>query len=1123
MRMPQKELNKMMRFQQQMRAKQKNNNIVTFEKIRHKSSSKKAEEYNKLRRKNFFGFKNKFLTAKPHNEAMIENRDEDDCLWWQGMVLDTKIVSSQESYILLGNLTSPYSKHHYEEYASHSWLRVQDIKLLAPINLTVGVGDLLVGRSEINFDKRNDVYKLADTEIISGGVLEIKGNDPTRKLRSNYDHQGDWVFSIKRSILESKTNRLSKDATDFIIDVKPSIYEHVGNKYLDEIISFKEPKATEKESEPHVVTKPIIVEARAKRLVNINTKGIIHSYVEVSDLRNKINYAPLDVDSRTVYLSLQQIGKIIHENAIISFSAKLQISSSDQVTKLIDVINPQLIIDTGITLDLPLKDSLRYGYVDYINLKHTPEMIQFDEWRKIAGISKLELAWESTSNLMTVNMIAYNQKVDYQKLSDVMNYIGFKNNGSENNKPIYDYEELKRQEKFEKVIAWMRKNPTPGYTLKELSVYLQTERNMLSDYLKQNVSLAGVKKTGFQIKLSDLHESLERLIKAIYISTDAKEVKQAIAKNRNQAPIVVILGKKYVKKTWVNQQQSVKITQSKPIKKSIKSTSRLVGMSNIPVKKNNENKHDASLKAKDHIKKLVTTTEDKVIVTVSIGQITQQVNQDLIDSRYYYKLTNSNIMTILDYLKVKPIKQLKIETSKDYFIRPVYNVEIVKNVEQYIRENQWNMEKLRYYDSFNSVQPVQERLDQLGTGVKVTPSTLKQWGKILGYHSDHYTYHDLGAIAAYGAVCSLGYKAFKLDDLAQLICYTTGDPNKEDLVQLKADIPAKLSALHIEYSRNLNISGHPLVTTRGGFIKVMQYYLPKVAIGNINQQNNPLLNMDQVLTETEMKTLMWTSHAVLANKVAPTNMASAIRHQIVGWIRNYRNLIDQHYYYRRSFIFLDNFAIQTILQSLQIKKNKPNKQQQTKQLSLKGVNVKSKAKKTLASQVKEYTPIKLVARLLVGVTPEEISNYLNIATHQNSPIVGHYQLSNNGEYLLDKKGIEIVKGRFKDSYLDVEKHLKNSKNIQVQESKLTPKIEPKPKPKSEIKAQIQSTNNCILLIKTDDGQTLYTDQFKNYDQAQAYLLSNKKQFISAFQNKNHSKLRHLINIRRIMDISPSEK
>ncbi|AEG41719.1 hypothetical protein [Lactobacillus kefiranofaciens] len=132
---------------------------------------------------------------------------------------------------------------------------------------------------------------------------------------------------------------------------------------------------------------------------------------------------------------------------------------------------------------------------------------------------------------------------------------------------------------------------------------------------------------------------------------------------------------------------------------------------------------------------------------------------------------------------------------------------------------------------------------------------LKQWGKILGYSSDLYTYHDLGAITAYGAICSFGYKAFKLDDIAQLIYYATGNSNREELAQLRANIFANLKLLHIEYSRNLNIDGHPLVTTRGGFIKIIQHYLPKVPIGSINKQNNPLLNMDQVLTELEMKKL----------------------------------------------------------------------------------------------------------------------------------------------------------------------------------------------------------------------------------------------------------------------------
>ena len=46
-------------------------------------------------------------------------------------------------------------------------------------------------------------------------------------------------------------------------------------------------------------------------------------------------------------------------------------------------------------------------------MNHSPEMIQFDEWRKLAGISKLELVWDSTNSLMTANMIAYDQAQAY--------------------------------------------------------------------------------------------------------------------------------------------------------------------------------------------------------------------------------------------------------------------------------------------------------------------------------------------------------------------------------------------------------------------------------------------------------------------------------------------------------------------------------------------------------------------------------------------------------------------------------------------------------------------------------------------------------------------------------------
>ena len=1110
MRIAKKNLKKLMQLQHQIEKKSENKNTeVEVPEKDMNNPRKRAEILNNLRRKNFYQIKDNLLEAKPHNLLLNTEKDKDNCISWMGIVLDSKIVSSQESYILIGNLCTLYNQNEFKLFASHVWLRCQNISLFSFAKLYASIGEVLVGRSEIKFDKQNNCYTLGDTEIVNSGLLGVSGKNSEKQLQSDYDRKGDWVLCLKRSALEKKESVLNTDASSFTMTVKPSIYEHVGDRYLNEIMPYKDKDIPKKELRPSVEIKSIIVEARAKKLVNTCAHGIIRSYVVVTDLKNETNYEPIYTDSTDVHLPLQQIGKIIHKNAIISFSAKLQIVSSNKICKLFGIVNPKLVKNTGITLNLPLKASLRYGYVDYINLNHSPEMIQFDEWRKLAGISKLELVWDSTNSLMTANMIAYDQKVDPTKLSEVMRYIGFKNSGMENNNPIYDYDELKRQEKFRQVIDLMHKAPTTGYSLKELSVYLHTDRNMLSEYLRQNVDLTGIRKTGFQISLFDLRESLSRLVKTIYISADTKDVQQAIVEYHGEVSKIVILGRNYVRKTWLNQHQSGKNIQPKPKKRKVKPAPTL---SNAFAKKSNENKYNPSRKTKaKRSKASVVPAKSKIIATLSLGQITQQVNQDLIDSRYYHRLTTGNIMTILDtFLKARPVKQLKIKTGKNYFTRPLYNAEIIEKLENVIKKCQWNIAKPKYYDSISAIQPVQERLNQLDVEIKAKPSMIKQWSKILGYPSEHYTYHDLGAITAYGAICSWGYKAFKLDDIAQLIYYATGDPNQEDLAQLEADIFASLKSLHIGYSRNLNIARHPWATTRGGFIKIIKHYFPKVSIGYINKENNPLPNMDQVLTELEMKKLMWTSHAVLANKLANTKDFSVIRNQIVTWMRNHRNLIDQHYYYKRSFIFLDSFAIKTISQAL--KRNKTTKRQRAEQLSLKNIKVESKTKSVPNQRIQEYMPVRLVARLLVGVTPEEISNYLNIATHQSTPIIGHYQLSNDGEYLLDKQGIEIVKGRFKCNSLNIEKHLNKPKNIQ---------IKAKHKLRSEIQGQL--TEKCILLIKTSDGEILYTDQFKNYDQAQAYLLSNNKQFISAYKNQKYSKQRHLINIRKIMDISPIEK
>ncbi|AEG41720.1 hypothetical protein [Lactobacillus kefiranofaciens] len=530
--------------------------------------------------------------------------------------------------------------------------------------------------------------------------MRVSNKNQEKQLQSNYDHKGDWVLCLERSVLEKKELVLNTDTSSFTMTVKPSIYEHVGDRYLNEILPYKDKSIPKKELKPSVETKSVIIEARAKKLVNTCTHGIIHSYVVVTDLRNETNYEPICTDSTDVYLPLQQIGKIIHKNAIISFSAKLQIVSSNRVSKLIDIVNPKLVKNTGITLDLPLKDSLQYGYVDYINLHYSAKMTQFDEWRRLAGISKLELAWDSTSNLMTANMIAYDQKVDPAKLSEIMSYMSFKNVGTEKDNSIYDYGELKRQERFRQVIDLMHKAPTTGYSLKELSVYLHTDRNMLSKYLKQNVDLTGIRKTGFQISLFDLHKGLNRLIKAVYISTDAKDAQQVIVKYHGEIPKIVILGRSYVRKTWVNQHQSVKNTHPKPKKRGVKATSALL---NISAKNNNENKHDLSRKTKARRSNAsIVPTKSKIIAALSLGQITQQVNQDLIDSRYYHRLTIGNIMTILDTsLKVRPVKQLKIKTDKSYFTRPLYDAEIVREIEHVIKKYQWNIVKLKCYDSIS--------------------------------------------------------------------------------------------------------------------------------------------------------------------------------------------------------------------------------------------------------------------------------------------------------------------------------------------------------------------------------------------------------------------------------------
>lgn len=110
MRIAKKNLKKLMQLQHQIEKKSENKNTeVEVPEKDMNNPRKRAEILNNLRRKNFYQIKDNLLEAKPHNLLLNTEKDKDNCISWMGIVLDSKIVSSQESYILIGNLCTLYS------------------------------------------------------------------------------------------------------------------------------------------------------------------------------------------------------------------------------------------------------------------------------------------------------------------------------------------------------------------------------------------------------------------------------------------------------------------------------------------------------------------------------------------------------------------------------------------------------------------------------------------------------------------------------------------------------------------------------------------------------------------------------------------------------------------------------------------------------------------------------------------------------------------------------------------------------------------------------------------------------------------------------------------------------
>lgn len=147
MRIAKKNLKKLMQLQHQIEKKSENKNTeVEVPEKDMNNPRKRAEILNNLRRKNFYQIKDNLLEAKPHNLLLNTEKDKDNCISWMGIVLDSKIVSSQKSYILIGNLCAPYNQNEFKLFASHVWLRCQNISLFSFAKLYASIGEVLVGR-----------------------------------------------------------------------------------------------------------------------------------------------------------------------------------------------------------------------------------------------------------------------------------------------------------------------------------------------------------------------------------------------------------------------------------------------------------------------------------------------------------------------------------------------------------------------------------------------------------------------------------------------------------------------------------------------------------------------------------------------------------------------------------------------------------------------------------------------------------------------------------------------------------------------------------------------------------------------------------------------------------------
>ena len=418
-----------------------------------------------------------------------------------------------------------------------------------------------------------------------------------------------------------------------------------------------------------------------------------------------------------------------------------------------------------------------------------------------------------------------------------------------------------------------------------------------------------------------------------------------------------------------------------------------------------------------------------------------------------------------------------------------------KNNKTYLWEESWDYVVNRLRSA--SLDEVVVRPSDFTTWIKTTLQ-IKNGKEI----PKEYTAHELNVITAYGIVNAFGYKNYRIADIAKLLCFATGDPSSKEMFALPSSIQRYLKEKYPQYAR-IDHKGNE-VTIRAGFLKILHHFLPKMTTGEINSQANPVTNLDQVLSFDEMKDLNWKN----MNGFVPIMRSQGInfeRHQILGWLNKNLEIIDQHYYYQRRTIYLDDFALQVVIDHFKGKiRTKNNDDGQTELL-----DSTVEEPREADVPVKSFTPISFISREL-NVDVKEIENLINLSlSRSDSPLRGHWILDNNGEKMIDSEAREVIADHF---------------NQTVSTKQVTPLDDAdtaSPLGEENTEGDEKKPQDYTLAIKTLDNHTLLTTQFKSYEEAQEYLFGDGN-LIKAFEEQNGKKVPHIISTSNIMDIYPAK-